>query len=286
MKTVISQDGTRIAYDEAGEGPALILVGGALSQRAFHGAEEMVALLAPHFRVINYDRRGRGDSGDTPPYAVRREVEDIAALIDAAGGEAFLYGMSSGAVLALEAASRLGNKVRKVLMYEPPLLVDESRPPVTADYEARLAKTLAEGRRGDAVELFMTEAVGVPAEFVAQMRFGEPGEAGGNGDGMAPPAWAELEEVAHTLLYDQAVMQGTMTGSGVLPGHWAATEAPVLVVTGGESPPFFHSAAQALVALLPESEHRVLDGQDHAVAPEAIAPLVMAFAAGEPASAV
>jgi pimeloyl-ACP methyl ester carboxylesterase len=286
MRTVISQDGTRIAYDEAGQGPPLILVGGALSHRAFYGAEELVALLSPTFTVINYDRRGRGDSGDTPPYAVQREVEDIEALIAAAGGKAFLYGMSSGAVLALEAASRLGAKVRKVLMYEPPLLVDESRPPVTDDYERRLRQTLAEGRRGDAVELFMTEAVGVPAEFVAQMRYGEPGEAGGNGDGMAPPAWVDLEKVAHTLPYDQAVMQGTMTGSGVLPGHWAATEAPVLVVTGGESPPFFHAGAQALVALLPEAEHRILDGQDHAVAPAAIAPLMMATFAVEPVSAV
>lgn len=286
MKTVTSEDGTRIAYEEAGEGPALILVGGALSQRGFHGAEELVALLSPHFTVINYDRRGRGDSGDTPPYAVLREVEDIEALIDAAGGDAFVYGMSSGAVLALEAASRLGAKVRKVLMYEPPLLVDESRPPVTDDYEARLRQTLAEGRRGDAVELFMTEAVGVPAEFVAQMRTGAPGEAGGNGEGMAPPEWADLEKVAHTLLYDQAVMQGTMTGSGALPAHWAATEVPVLVVTGGNSPPFFHSGAKALVALLPDAEHRILDGQDHAVAPAAIAPLMTSTFVADPVSAV
>ncbi len=280
MRTVTSRDGTRIAYDAAGEGPALLLVGGALSFRGFDGAEELVKLLAPHFTVLNFDRRGRGDSGDTPPYAVAREVEDIEAVIDAHGGSAFVYGMSSGAVLSLEAASRLGDKVRAVLMYEPPLIIDDSRPPVSPEYARRLEQTLAEGRRGDAVALFMTEAVGVPPEFVDQMRYGEDGEDGpaaSNGDAMAPPDWDRMEQVAHTLLYDQAIAGPTMRGERALPAHWARATQPVLVVTGGESEPFFHSGAQAIAELLPNGEHRILEGQSHAVAPAAIAALMTDF---------
>ena len=277
MQTVTSQDGTRIAYDVAGSGPALILAGGALSFRGFDGAEELVELLAPHFTVVNYDRRGRGDSGDTSPYAVRREVEDIEALTDAHGGSAYLYGMSSGAILALEAASQLGNKVRAVLMYEPPLVIDDSRPPVSAEYVRRLEQAIAEGRRGDAVALFMTDAVGVPEEFVAQMRNGEGGPVAANGDAMAPPEWALMEKVAHTLLYDQAIAGPTMMGERALPLQWAAAGQPVLVATGGESEPFFHSGAQAIARLLPNAEHRIVEGQSHAVTPAAIAALMTDF---------
>lgn len=277
MQRVFSQDGTQIAYDVAGDGPALILVGGALSFRGFEGAREMLALLAPRFTVINFDRRGRGDSGDTLPYAVEREVEDIEALIDAAGGTAYLYGTSSGAVLALEAASRLPDKVRGLLMYEPPLILDDRRPPVTADYVRRLEQTLAEGRRGDAVALFMTDAVGVPQEFVDAMRYGDPQAAAGNGDTMTPPDWARMEKLAHTLLYDQAIAGPTMRGTSSLPARWAQATMPVLVVVGGNSEPFFHSGAQALVEHLPNAEYRVLEGQDHAVAPAAISPLISEF---------
>jgi pimeloyl-ACP methyl ester carboxylesterase len=277
MQTVTSQDGTRIAFDAAGAGPALILVGGALSFRSFDGAQELIGLLAPTFTVVNYDRRGRGDSGDTPPYAVAREVEDIEALIDAHGGSAYLYGMSSGAILALEAASRLGGKVRALLMYEPPLILDDSRPPVSAEYARRLEQAVAEGRRGDAVALFMTDAVGVPEEFVAQMRYGDGAPAPANGDAMAPPEWARMEEVAHTLLYDQAIAGPTMMGERALPVQWTAAAQPVLVATGGESEPFFHSGAQAIAGLLPNAEHRILEGQSHAVAPAAIAALMTEF---------
>lgn len=277
MQRVFSQDGTQIAYDVAGDGPALILVGGALSFRGFEGAREMLALLAPRFTVINFDRRGRGDSGDTLPYAVEREVEDIEALIDAAGGTAYLYGTSSGAVLALEAASRLPDKVRSLLMYEPPLILDDRHPPVTADYVQRLERAVAEGRRGDAVALFMTEAVGVPEQVVAAMRYGDPNDIGGNGNGQTPPEWAGLEKVAHTLLYDQAVAGPTMRGESSLPARWAQATMPVLVVVGSKSAPFFHSGAQTLVEHLPNAQYRVLEGQDHAVAPAAISRLIAGF---------
>lgn len=277
MQRVFSQDGTRIAYDVAGDGPPLLLVGGALSHRRFAGAGELIELLAPQFTAISFDRRGRGDSGDTLPYAVEREVEDIEALIDAAGGTAYLYGLSSGAVLALEAASQLPDKVRGLLMYEPPLILDDSHPPVTADYVRRLEQTLAEGRRGDAVALFMTEAVGVPEQVVAAMRYGDPNDTGGNGNGQTPPEWAGLEKVAHTLLYDQAVAGPTMRGTSSLPARWARATMPVLVVVGSKSAPFFHSGAQTLVEHLPNAQYRVLEGQDHAVAPAAISRLIADF---------
>src|SRR6185503_2516347 len=168
MRKVISKDGTAIAFDQSGEGPAVILVGGALSDRS--GSAPLVELLAPHFTVFSYDRRGRGDSGDTAPYAVEREVEDIEALINEAGGSAFVYGMSSGAVLALEVASKLPTKIKKLALYEPPFIVDDSRPLPPKDYVKQLDELTAAGRRGDAVEFFMTEVVVVPAEYLCQIR--------------------------------------------------------------------------------------------------------------------
>jgi len=260
MNKVTSKDGSTIAYDQLGSGPALILVTGAFGVRRHPIMAQLAELLSPHFTVIYYDRRGRGDSGDSPSYAVEREVEDIEALIDAAGGSAFLAGSSSGSVLALEAAARLPDKVKKLVMYEPPFVVDDSRPPVGKDFAQRLNALIAEGRRGDAVELFMTEAVGVPPEFVAQMRSGPGG--GGAGERMTPPEWVEMEQVAHTPRPA---------------GRWSTATAPTPVSSGGNSPPFFHNGAQALVALLPDAEYRILEGQDHAVSPDALAPVLVEF---------
>ncbi|HEX3049247.1 MAG TPA: alpha/beta hydrolase [Aggregatilineaceae bacterium] len=272
MQTVTSHDGTTIAYDQVGHGPALILVSGALGKR---GDPTLANLLAPHFTVIHHDRRGRGDSGDTPPYAVQREVEDIEALIDAAGGSAYLYGMSSGAVLALEAASKLPGKVNKLVMYEPPLITDASRPPAPADLVEYLQRAVAEGRRGDAVEYFMTQAVLVPAEFVAQMRFA-PVAVGSEG-AVTTPMWEEMEKIAHTLVYDSLIMDGLMSGNPLPPQRWYANTAPTLVITGGNSGPFFANSAQRLIKDLPNAQHRVLPGQDHAVAPAALTPLLIEF---------
>ena len=183
MNTVTSKDGTTIAFDRSGQGPALILVGGAIQHRAIDPSTARLAeLLSPSFTVYHYDRRGRGDSGDTAPYAVEREIEDIDALIQDAGGTASLFGMSSGAVLAIEAAAH-GLAVSNLAMYEPPFIVDDSRPPLPDDYRQRLTELLAKGDQADAVELFMTEGVGVPAEAVAPMR------------GM--PFWSGLEAVGY-----------------------------------------------------------------------------------------
>ena len=161
MEQVTSKDGTKIALDRSGEGPPIILVGGAMNTRSFGPNGSLAPLLAERFTVINYDRRGRGDSGDTQPWAVEREIEDIDALIEAAGGSAFVYGISSGAALALEAASR-GLAIEKLALYEAPFIVDDSRSPLADDYLARLEGLVASGRRSDAIRLFMREGVGLP----------------------------------------------------------------------------------------------------------------------------
>jgi pimeloyl-ACP methyl ester carboxylesterase len=189
MPSVISKDGTSIAYSTTGEGPALILIDGATGFRAFGVGTALAPLLAPHFTVYSYDRRGRGESGDTQPYAVAREIEDIEALIDAAGGEASLYGISSGGALALEATLALGGKVKKLAIYEVPYDSSENGMAAWRAYRTRLAEALAAGRRGDAVEIFL-RFVGAPEEMVAGMRH--------------TPVWATLEAVAPTLAYDAA----------------------------------------------------------------------------------
>ncbi|HOA25450.1 MAG TPA: alpha/beta hydrolase [Aggregatilineales bacterium] len=281
MSTVTSRDGTIIGYDRIGEGPPLILVGGALAMRPSTGENPFARLLSERFTVIDYDRRGRGESTDTPPYAVEREVEDIEALIDATGGTAFVHGFSSGAVLALEAASRLADKVARLSLYEPPLILDDSRPPLPADYVERLNAAIADGQPGTAVEIFMVDAVGIPREFVAGMRNAPPAAAPADDEAMQPPSWSDLEKVAHTLAYDGLIVREFMQGKPLPAGQWASVTAPTLVITGGDSEPFFHTAAKAIVSNLPHAEHRVLPGQTHAVAPAALVPVLIEFFSGQ-----
>lgn len=263
MNTVRSSDGTTIAYSRDGAGPALILVGGAFQHRAIdERTGRLAALLAGEFTVYHYDRRGRGESGDTAPYAPEREIEDLAALIDHAGGPALVFGNSSGAILALDAAAQ-GVAISQLALYEPPFVVDGSRPPVGDDYLDRLTRLLAEGRRGDAVELFLTEAAGVPAEFVSGMR--------------QAPVWPEFEAVAHTLRYDALFMDGTLTGGPLPGGRWAGVTVPVLVIDGGASPDYMHNAASALADLLPDAGRRTIEGQQHDVDPALLAPVLREF---------
>jgi pimeloyl-ACP methyl ester carboxylesterase len=272
IKTVRSADGTLIAFRQTGSGPTLILVTGALGVYS----NDLAAALSGQFTVINYARRGRGDSGDTLPYAVQREIEDIEALVDHVGGSAYLFGISSGAALSLEAANALPGKIRKVVAYEPPFIVDDTHPPVPEDYVQQLQTAVAEGRRGDAVEIFMVKAVGVPQEFVDMMRNAPPTPREDDGT-MQPPPWSEMEAVAHTLAYDGMVMGQKMSGKPLAPNSWPNLSMPVLFVTGGNSGPFFANGAQDAIRQLPNARHRVLEGQDHAVSPSAIAPLLIEF---------
>jgi pimeloyl-ACP methyl ester carboxylesterase len=258
MTTTRSSDGTVIAYEQTGAGPPLILVDGALCHRAFGPSRPLAAELADRFTVYTYDRRGRGQSSDTAPYAVEREVEDLEAVIDAAGGAAHVYGISSGAVLALEAVAH-GAAIESLVLYEPPFIVDHSRPPQDADYLPRLEELIAADRRGDAVRLFMRQ-VGMPAPLIALMR-------------LMPP-WRKLKAVAHTLRYDARVMGATQAGRP-LPAHrWRDATIPTLVVTGGKSEPWMHRGNEELADLLANAEHTVLEGQNHMVKARALAPLI------------
>lgn len=263
MRIVHSPDGTVIAYERSGTGPAVILVGGALGGRF---GPELPTLLAPRFSVYRYDRRGRGGSGDTAPYAVEREVEDIDALITDVGGSAHVYGMSSGAVLALEAASRLPGRVTRLALYEPPFIVDSSRPPLPDDYVTHLDALIAADRRSDAVAYCMTAAMGIPEEYVAGMR--------------GTPMWPGMEAVAHTIAYDGRVMGDTMSGKPLPANAWAAATMPTLVITGGETEPFLVAGADELSTLLPDARRTTLAGQGHNVAADALAPVLADFFAG------
>ncbi len=264
--TVRSSDGIAIAYERVGAGPAVVIVDGAFSHRAINPTSARLAqLLAPHFTVYRYDRRGRGESGDAPAYAIEREVEDMQAIIAVAGGAAFVLGGSSGAVLALDAAAR-DPAITRLALYEPPFIVDASRPPVGDDYPHRLGDLIAAGRRGDAVALFFTEAVRLPADDVAAMR--------------GQPFWREIERVAPTLRYDAAILHGTMRGAPLPASRWAAVTAPTLVASGGDGAAFMAAGADALAGILPHAQRLTLPGQTHDVAAEALAPVLAEFFSG------
>jgi pimeloyl-ACP methyl ester carboxylesterase len=223
---------------------------------------EVSERLARRFAVINYDRRGRGDSGDTPPYAVEREVEDLATLIEAAGGTASLYGHSSGAGLVLHAGAG-GLPVEKLVLHEPPYSPDEEEHRREArEYGKQIKALLDDGRRGDAMELFFT-AVGMPAEMVGEMRQG--------------PGWAGLEALAPTLAYDSEVM-GDVSRGGTVPAELAArVEAPALVLVGGAGPRWMIDVGKQVAGAVQNGEHRVLEGQEHVVPPDILAPVVEEF---------
>ena len=256
MEQVTSKDSTTIAFDRLGEGPAVILVSGGSVDRSSLAA--LADLLAKRFTVFNYDRRGRGPSGDTPPYAVEREVEDIDAVVEAAGGSAYLFGSSSGAALALEAARQLPNRITKLALWEPPY-IPEGFPRPPADTAKTFSDLVAAGKRGDAAEYFMAKVVGMPPEFVAQAR--------------SSPWWPAQEALAHTLAYDATIM-----GDYSLPTERAAqVTIPTLVLDGGASFPFLHPTAQALAAALPNGRQRTLEGQSHDVAAEVLAPALEEF---------
>ncbi len=239
---------------------ALILVGGALEQRAMDSETAQLApRLSEHFTVFHYDRRGRGESTDTPPYAVEREIEDIDALITEAGGQAAVFGISSGAALAMEAAIKLGNKVKKLAMYEVPYNSDEAARRAWREYRKQLAEVLAHGRRGDALALFML-LTGMPADHLDRAR--------------QHPLWPMWEAVAPTLAYDVAVMGEDAS----VPTEKAASVAvPALIMDGSASYPFMHVTALALADALPNAEHRTLEGQTHEVAVSALAPVLVEF---------
>ncbi len=262
MKRVISADGTSIAYERLGEGEPVVVVGGQLCDRAVTRptAEE----LAKHFTVFNYDRRGRGDSGDTLPYAVEKEIEDLGALIAEAGGEASVYGHSSGAALALHAAAR-GLPIARLVMHEPPYTTaeDEEGQRTSRKDSRTINKTLlAEGRRGDAIAHILSE-IGMPQEMVEGMSRDE-----------------RVVAMAHTMVYDSEVM-GDISRGGMVPFDLVElVKAPALVLVGGASPAWMIETGKQISDAMPNGRHRVLEGQEHVVAPEILAPVLAEFFVG------
>lgn len=261
MPVVTSKDGTRIGFDREGQGPPVVLVDGAMCYRGQGPMKPLAAKLASRFTVYTYDRRGRGESGDTQPWSVEREVEDIAAIVREAGEPVYLYGISSGAVLALEAADR-GVPIRKLALYEAPLMVDDSRPPLGDDFLPRMKALIAANRRGDAVKMFM-KAVGVPAIGIVFMRL--------------MPAWKKLTAIGHTLQYDLGMTTPYQQGRPLPDGRWSGAAMPTLVMDGGKSPAWMRNAQAAIAKGLPHATARTLPGQNHMVGADAIAPQLIEF---------
>jgi pimeloyl-ACP methyl ester carboxylesterase len=256
-----SNDGTAIALETMGEGQAVVLVDGAFGSRAWGPNVGLAPLLALHFTVHRYDRRGRGESGGGGAFEAEREIEDLDCVIEATGGPAFVFGASSGGNLALRAAAN-GAALSKLALWEPNFLVGDLRPPLPSDYVEHLRALVAAGRRGDAVEYFMTAAVGLPAEFVAPMR--------------EMSMWPALEAVAHTLADDGAIVAPDMTGEEPSQMEWAPVAVATLVLDGATTP-WLSQGADALASALPNARRRTLTGQQHDVEAAALAPILIDF---------
>jgi pimeloyl-ACP methyl ester carboxylesterase len=257
MLAVTSKDGTKIAYDKKGEGPVIIVVLGALNSRK--SGASLAKLLASRFTVINYDRRGRGDSTDMAPYAPQREVEDLTALIDEVEEPVYIYGHSSGAAVALQTAAQLHDKIKKLAIYEAPYCLDSDAQKTSKEYDKKLKKLLAAGRKGDAVALFVGH-VGVSDKQVEAMK--------------RMPMWRGLEALAPTLAYDSDVLgEGYALPTALL----KKITIPTLVMHGGAGAPSMREAAQAIGGAIPKAELRTLDGQTHGVSPKAMAPALADF---------
>lgn len=259
---VRSKDGTQIAVERKGEGPPLILIDGALSHIGSSVNDSLAEAMADRWAVFTYDRRGRGGSDDQSPYAVEREIEDLEAVIEFAGGAPAVYGISSGAALALLAAER-GTAIDALAIFEAPFVVDDSREPFPADFRERLVEYIESGNRGGAVHYFMTKGAALPVAMVAMMRL--------------MPAWRRLKAVAHTLPYDAALLGDNGSGAPLRAEQWASVKVPTLVIAGGKSPPWTRTAMTALADALPNARHHLLEGQMHLVKAKALAPVLAEF---------
>jgi pimeloyl-ACP methyl ester carboxylesterase len=260
---VTSADGTRIAYETVGSGPPVVFVGGAFATRA--SAREYASALSGRFSATSYDRRGRGDSGDTRPYAPARELDDLRAVIDAVGGSAFVYGHSSGGALALDAVAA-GLPITKLAIYEPPFTIDDSRSPYPNGFVDSLRGLVEAGRRGDAVAAFWRTGVQMPEAEIEKAR--------------QAPVWPEWESLAHTLIYDYEIVGDRISGRP-LPSAWADSIAiPVLIFEGGESPTWLRNTVSSLAAILPNASKRTLAGVGHGAPAEVMAPILESFYGG------
>jgi pimeloyl-ACP methyl ester carboxylesterase len=258
MAYVTSEDGTKIAFEKSGTGPALIIVSGALSARSLYEGEPnlLVEMLSKYFTVYIYDRRGRGESTDEQPYAVQREIEDLESLIDTAGGRVYLYGVSSGAALSLHATGKLGAaKVEKLAIFEPPYGQGKE---VFDRQKQGVNERIKNGKPGDAAAFFLS-AIGTPPEALEKIK--------------TSPAWRTIEKIDFTLGYDYQIL-----GDGAIPRDLVKTiTIPTLVMVGEKSMDFMHATAEQLAKLMPSSEHKKLEGQMHQPKAEAVAPVIIEF---------
>ncbi|MGO2931888.1 alpha/beta fold hydrolase [Microbacterium sp.] len=264
LHQVKSADDTEISFERSGQGPTVVLVAQALSD--LRDNRRLGALLADSCTVVNYDRRGRGNSGDAGAWSVAREVEDIEALVDAHGGTAVLFGASSGAVLALDAATALSEKIVGLIAYEPPVIVDDRRTPVPRDLAERLEELLRDGRASDAVREFNRVALGAPALMIWAMR------------AMVGP-WRTMVAMAPTTVYDTRLCMGLQDGKPLSTDRWKALRAPSLVLVGSKSEPFMQSGTRELAALT-DAGHETIDGAHHAtpmMKPAALIPALRSF---------
>lgn len=258
--TVVSKDLTTIAFEKTGTGPGLILVDGALSFRKSKGVKELVDKLAEDFTVISYDRRGRGESGDTKPYRVEKEMEDIEALIEISGGSACLFGVSSGAALALMTSKKLGpGKIMKLALYEPPFGYAKVMGQKEYDeHKKKISSLVAANKPGEAVEAFF-QSLQIPPEQIEAMK--------------NAPGWKNMESAGHTLVYDYEIL-----GDGNIPIELVKSlNVPTLIMDGEKSFDFMHTTADTLAKNIPNTKRKTLKGQTHELSPDVIAPVLKAF---------
>ena len=267
MEKVISKDGTSIAFDRIGSGPALILVDGAMCYRGFGPMPAMAKRLASHFTVFHYDRRGRGDSGNHPDYAVSREIDDLDAIIQAAGGYAAVFGVSSGGAIALEAATRL-NGITKLAIYEAPFIVDNTHPPLPPSFIAETKALVAANDRSGAIKKFM-RLVGVPSVMLLAMPL--------------LPLWKKMKAIAHTLANDLTIVEPYQQGRMLTRAPFASVTVPALIMAGGKSPAYMQNGMRALADVLPNAQHATLPGQTHMVKDAVLAPELVTFFSLAPA---
>ncbi|TDC48865.1 alpha/beta hydrolase [Jiangella ureilytica] len=265
MSTVTSKDGTTIAFDAVGSGRPLIMIDGATAYRAVNPLNAQTGeLLADEFRTYAYDRRGRGESTDTAPYAIEREIEDVAALVeDAGGGPAVIFGWSSGGVLALDVAASGLVPVSHVAVFEPPFVVDDTRPPLPSDYVEKLDAAVAAGDPGEAVAIFMTDASGGSREDVEGLKQSD--------------FWPIMLGIAPTIAYDGRIMGTTMSGNPLPADRWASITVPVLAMHGIDTWPTLIPGPKALAELLPTATLKPVPGENHATTPEVLAPTLREF---------
>lgn len=264
-RTVTSADGTRIAYEQSGTGPALVLLDGAMCQRSMGPARGLATQLADQFTVYAYDRRGRGESGPgCSPWSIERELEDFAAVIERSGSGTHVFGSSSGAVLALEAANR-GADVGRLVAYEAPFILDDSHAPNDPQLPQRVQSLVDQDRRGQAVKTFL-RVVGAPAAMVALMP-------------LMPP-WKLMTSTAHTLPHDLSIVIGRQQGQPLPAGAYDGIKSPTLVIVGGKSPDYMRNAQAAIAKAIPGGRLTTLAGQTHMIKPKAVAPTIRNFLLG------